>query len=746
MTAEMAAKVVVQWARLGKDQGDSGYRVLDCSNGPFSRAYFDGQLVRYSPGTLQPDQLPQVTVSWSRRRSSEANNSEEIYIAIAIYHPFLAEQRDISDRQVMPTDYFCAPYYGLADAEASYLTMYHEFSRLRLPRIPADPIPIALPLPEATILPDSRDAWLAQHTAALLLTERPVCVLGAAEIGMLDRLRFIDAVAALLPYGMRSNLSAATWVSSTNRQHKMRLFFSDADRENDDNVVIWRMTDDRPIDDQIAEDYRQLLMKGAFHPDLLSEDELRRPRGFDTVSVNTVVSLAFDASRRPRWPARRRRGGHAPAPEARPGRGREDDDQPAQPEPEEHAGVSLLTAGQRDSADDDRETEYERGTNYERGTEYERETEYESPAVAYSRSAGDPGELSRLREILDSCAQVLQLGQPQKLGRHIALLADFAHDDPPVLRRCESRDRIGKIIEAAGLLKPAGLVDDHALLSLYPVLLKLAFSTPVSYETYRGIERCAGYSPGQRLHEPLALTLLDVEVNEADPVRPLVMNSLGDAELLYALDKAGLGPDQPLTRLIDWLVFPKLREDPSYAQTVVNVVMRILLLREGRVSKATRLSFQHAIIQGKLMQVLQERHKGEPERLLRDIRMILRFAYGKSLALAEARKLMATAWRGPNDALHAALLTMVEPRARQSLVRDFYLRQLAIAGFSESERARLKALVVPRMKSARRRPMGPSAISQVKWHRDLVWRIILVGIAIAAIVTAIVISVFISHI
>ncbi len=82
---------------------------------------------------------------------------------------------------------------------------------------------------------------LAMRVAPLLLTGVPVCVLGADETSMDERLRFIDTVMGLLPYGFRAKMTAATWTRATNRNHRFRLFFSSAPRASDkpDHLVPW---------------------------------------------------------------------------------------------------------------------------------------------------------------------------------------------------------------------------------------------------------------------------------------------------------------------------------------------------------------------------------------------------------------------------------------------------------------------------------------------------------------------------
>ena len=71
---------------------------------------------------------------------------------------------------------------------------------------------------------------MAEQVAVLLLARSPVCVLGADDVPVTERLRFIDTVMAMLPYGLRATMSAATWAGSTSQHLKLRLFFTGAPR------------------------------------------------------------------------------------------------------------------------------------------------------------------------------------------------------------------------------------------------------------------------------------------------------------------------------------------------------------------------------------------------------------------------------------------------------------------------------------------------------------------------------------
>lgn len=235
----MTVTVDVQWALYGTAADRAGFRVLSCSTEGLNRANFSEVIGRFSPGT--PDALPQVTVSYVPSRATEGN-----YIALAI-HNFADGDRDVrsdeTGRPVVFTSYFCVRYLSLASEAIGYLPLYLALRPIKLPAQGGPPLRIMLTAVDTTAVTPAASA-LAMQVAPLLLTGRPVCVLGASSTSMTERLQFIDTVMALLPYGYRARMTGATWVRPTHRAHRFRLYFSDAGRDHDppDHVVWW----DRP--------------------------------------------------------------------------------------------------------------------------------------------------------------------------------------------------------------------------------------------------------------------------------------------------------------------------------------------------------------------------------------------------------------------------------------------------------------------------------------------------------------------
>ncbi len=260
--AESNAEVIpvaAEWALWGKQSTDRGYHLLGNSNGSLGANTFNEVLTRYSPGTLE--KLPQVTVSWLSHR--EARN----YLGIAIHDQAAEGQYDADGREIVFTRYYCAPYEDLAAGSISYHAMYAKFNNFALPIPDQALIKTELTAPRPAIPHDRQ----AAKVAALLLTGRRVCIVGADRVDFLERLAFVDAVASLLPYGIRCRLSASTWASSTLHAHKFRLFFSSAprparDHQPADLVVEWGQSDQTPIGHRSADGYLAWL-----------EDQVRQP-------------------------------------------------------------------------------------------------------------------------------------------------------------------------------------------------------------------------------------------------------------------------------------------------------------------------------------------------------------------------------------------------------------------------------------------------------------------------------------
>ena len=266
---------------MGQETKDTEYRLLSCSDGTVSRETFVEQITSFSPGSAKT--WPQVTVSGFLQPDGELRRTR---------HPWPRGGRhDAVGREIVYTRYFCVPYPELAAGRVGYQDMHDAFEgcwptgrdrsaqRLALPHggRPHKPAPLA-----GTRLP------LAMRVAALLLTDRGVCILGADGAGTGERLGFLDAVMSLLPYGMRCRLAGATWASSTAYDLNLRLFFADARRRGNDHVVFWHQREEVQIDHPYAEHYLRWLTEGSPDPEAQLA-ELTEPMGFGHREVETML-------------------------------------------------------------------------------------------------------------------------------------------------------------------------------------------------------------------------------------------------------------------------------------------------------------------------------------------------------------------------------------------------------------------------------------------------------------------------
>jgi len=271
-------QVQAQWACRGRDSHDVADRILGCSNAALSGENFGQLLDRYSPGTLE--HLPQVTLSWLADRTVGRN-----YIGIAIHLAAAGAVPGAVGGGLARTSCFCVDFADVESSAVSYTAMFEAFRHVTLPPAERGPINTAVTAAEL-IVPGHR---LARTAAALLLTDRPVCIFGADHLDLGERLGFIDEVVSLLPFGMRSRLSASTWTSSTARSHKFRLFFSSADRHAGDHDLMWGEADSRPAGVGHVDAYLAWLDEGDLADRVTRLAAMTEPTGFAGADVSTTL-------------------------------------------------------------------------------------------------------------------------------------------------------------------------------------------------------------------------------------------------------------------------------------------------------------------------------------------------------------------------------------------------------------------------------------------------------------------------
>ncbi|SDT50291.1 hypothetical protein [Actinoplanes derwentensis] len=226
MTVTDRQAAAVRWALIGKRPGQLGeYTVLAADDtGPGRQDYYAlaRELVRSNPGTAtagQTDALPWVyfapVTSGTGRRT-----------AVASMEWPTDEVRDSSGRAATLTRYFDLDPEVVATTGAGYEAQYRALTR----ESPADGTGFTFRasgpvLDELAGFVHGFGAELLIQAAALLL-EGPVVIAPEGPMtGLPDRMRCLDAVLGLLPYGIRDSLAVGTWTPNDS-QHGLRLAFS----------------------------------------------------------------------------------------------------------------------------------------------------------------------------------------------------------------------------------------------------------------------------------------------------------------------------------------------------------------------------------------------------------------------------------------------------------------------------------------------------------------------------------------
>ncbi|WP_157546434.1 hypothetical protein [Hamadaea tsunoensis] len=218
-----ARTVAVRWALRGKPQGSADdYQIMACDAGAAARSTYAARIsdmVRADPSSASEgrvDALPWLLVGpW------EAENRVS---AAIVYWPD-ADYRDGVGRPVMFTRYLDVPWPDLAAAGADLAGLYTALATLPADGSRAAQVTLSEPDPAGMLATvEALDPiWLAGVAAALL--DGPVRIVPDARRQTAeDRLQVLDAVATLLPYGLRARLSAGTW--SAHPGDGLRLAFA----------------------------------------------------------------------------------------------------------------------------------------------------------------------------------------------------------------------------------------------------------------------------------------------------------------------------------------------------------------------------------------------------------------------------------------------------------------------------------------------------------------------------------------
>jgi hypothetical protein len=617
--------VSAQWALHGKGPEGEGYRILSCSTGDLSKANFADAVGRFSMGVL--DVLPQVSVSYLQPATRSPGGG---YLALAIDWFATDGQRyadgalphDELGRKTAFTSYFCTPYRPLAEQGATYQDMYRAFSAVTLPVLdgPTQQVKIRTSAQTPAI------GELAMHVAPLLLTGTPVCVLDAEAASMEERLRFIDTVMALLPYGFRAKMTAATWTRSTYHKHRFRLYFSNAPRtDQQDHEVSWGAPDQVHLPRGQAREYFEWLADKV-NPlaGLAQLSELRIDLKFDSTALTKALELAYSLQGRRRpWSL----GQYLPLPSSQPG-----------------GDVSQLPAVQGASSE-------------------------QAAPVA-------PDEIA---ETLRECAEYIEGHNTVRLrsaaswlakqARADSLLKRQAEADPALKVRAEAVDdrrrRYREEIKEYSLLRPHGLGSRDK--DLYAALLEVAFGRPLTYNGYCRVEECLDGGPDEHPHPTLLNVMKDGEM--AFEAKAIVLYLTRQERNEKELNKwYGSGEIDPVA-LVHWLAQDWAR--PHHARVICDLTLDFLLKAPTRYDQG---SLRSALRQhGYLAHALHLRHPDKEQYQISALFQLLRAAYAGTPGRQVIGQILAGTSRPPTPALLAAVLMNLSTAEDIQFALDAYI-------------------------------------------------------------------------
>src|SRR5260370_11343240 len=226
------------WAIWSKHPGSrDDYSVLASSTGPLSTAEFTRVLNHFAPGSPPAESGTPASLPWVML--SRVGVADQTALGASLQVP--TDYVDGTGRPVSRTSYICVPYEEVARAPVSYRGLSSALRTAQLPCQDSALVPLTIPrLDPGELAHDvMRFGPVAVATTAALLLSGPVTITGPEFPDTETRLRFLDAVAALLPYGYRTSYTAATWSDTAATGQRFRIVLALRARD-DASRVTWR--------------------------------------------------------------------------------------------------------------------------------------------------------------------------------------------------------------------------------------------------------------------------------------------------------------------------------------------------------------------------------------------------------------------------------------------------------------------------------------------------------------------------
>jgi hypothetical protein len=247
-------QVTAKWALIGKERGgeiDAGILATSDDDTRFDR--FIGPYATGSPSSMTEQGEPEAP-PWVTFAPFTLTNGE-IVLSVAVRDP--SSEVDHTGRAVWPRRFFLCRFAELAAGDASYQTIWQAVKPVNLPTESRAPVQLTVEPQSLENLVETIEYYGFDELALIAATtlQARVAVTSAAHLRRRERLAVIDAVAALLPYGLRADLSTSSCVNNS-ADHGIRLVF--ANFSNNQRLLPLQGTGPEPAPG-VALDYLEAL-------------------------------------------------------------------------------------------------------------------------------------------------------------------------------------------------------------------------------------------------------------------------------------------------------------------------------------------------------------------------------------------------------------------------------------------------------------------------------------------------------
>ncbi|KAF0845291.1 hypothetical protein [Nocardia caishijiensis] len=210
----MSVVVPVGWAIVAKPAGTkSDYSVRAASREPCSDAVIRELVLARGPGNPpQGRERGASGLPWVWFMQAEIRGRHYIYVVVREW----TELTDGTSRPIATNRLVCVDLDAFLTSGCGFADLYTVVSELELPVDPDRPgagDPASLELSASTPALEGVTGWGAVADAAAALLETSVTLVNGPT-ALVDRLAVFDAIAALLPGGARSWLSASSWADA----------------------------------------------------------------------------------------------------------------------------------------------------------------------------------------------------------------------------------------------------------------------------------------------------------------------------------------------------------------------------------------------------------------------------------------------------------------------------------------------------------------------------------------------------